>query len=200
VRRNPHSPDALDILERPFPLDQGFWSFDVSNQAGDDQDFGYLAPPGVEIKPLPGETVVEIPSRPPREDEDNVVQADFSGALAVFTTKPIPADKIIEFGLYPDFHALPHFLLEILHGADHVELENNHKYLKGNVALIHRDTYPTHERTTRKGVLHDYRITYFDQHGPSGHHNGTFFELLQEALRGGYRILSPGAVDRITGG
>jgi hypothetical protein len=195
-RRNPHAPDVLEILERPFPLDAGFWSFEVGRDADDEQKFGYLAPPGVSFKALPGELVVTVPYKPPKESEDDVVRADFSGAMAVFTPEPIPADKIIEFGLYPDWHALPAFLLEIIGDTDHVELVNVGKYMQGAVALIHRDTYPSEGRAHR-GKVREYRITFFDQHGPSGHHNGDFAELVAEAIHNGYRRLSPGALDAL---
>lgn len=191
---NPHAPTVHEILERPFPLDLGFWGFEVAKQAGDDQDFGYLAPPGVVIEALPGETVVAV--RPAKLAE-KIDLGEFEGALAVFTSKPIPADKVIEFGLYPDFHAMPHFLLEITAGADAIELVNNDKYRKGDVALIHLDTYPEHERT-HKGKIQKYRISYFDKHGPSGHRNGTLLELIKDALSSGYRVLSPGALDRLS--
>jgi hypothetical protein len=197
LKKNPYAPGINEILERPFPLDSGFWSFEVGRDTDDEQKFGYLAPPGVTLKALPGELVVTVPYKAPKEREDGDVVADFTGAMAVFTPEPISADKVIEFGLYPDFHALPHFLLEIIGDTDHVELVHvGDKYREGDVALIHRDTYPEHGRAYR-GKVREYRITFFDKHGPSGHHNGDFDELVAEAVHNGYRRLAPGALDAI---
>jgi hypothetical protein len=174
---------VLDVLERGFPLDYGFWAFEVRGKLKSDDDlFGYLAPRSVGVVPLAGEEVVTIR------------RGDWEGAKAIFTPKPIPAAKVIKYGFYPDVHALVPFLIEILGGEDSVALMSTR--MPGHAAFIHRDTYPGKMRS-HKGKEELYRVTYFDEQGPSGHHNGDFEGLLLEALLSGYRILEPGGIDAL---
>lgn len=190
-RRNPGiDPRAAAIAEREFPIGAGYWMFEVcKGNRTKGRPYGYLAPPHVGIEPLSGEVVVPI-TADPVEDPD--VEQDMTGWHAIFTERPIPVEQVITFDLYPDFYTLPTFVVEALGGQEMVELVDE----SGRVALIHLDTHPPENRTHR-GQVFAHRVTFFDEYGPSGHRNGTFEELLKDALQSGYRRIEPGALDRI---
>ncbi len=184
-RRNPEAPAAFSrILERRFPVPITEWNFDIVPTADDvmiDRDwpaqYGYVAPKGAEVD-LAQAFVIESKA----------------GHPCIFVPEEIPAEAVMEMDLTPDpYHALPAFIVDVLGPDGPYEL---HHTLGKGVALIHLDTYP--------GMTDQYRVTHFahltDRRGrlfysPVGHHNGGRYELLKEAVREGYRLYRPGALD-----